>query len=355
MELGQEILFFFSALGVFNGFIISIYLLLFKKSKTPTSYFFGLLLLVLSIRIVKSIFLYFYPDLPLIYIQIGLSACFMIGPSLYYFTKSALIEPEKTPVVWKRTYWGWFLAIVLFGIIFPYQNNPHIWKYLCPQLIYIQWSVFVILSGWQLRGLFAKLFNSTEKLSETEKSLLSIFIGVLIIHIAFVLSIMGAFRGMYISGALFFSFILYLNIPLFINRKKSNTVFLVDQDEKRYVNKKILDEYALPLTEKLERIITEQELYKNPDLKLGDLAKKMNISAHQLSQLLNDNLGKSFTVYINEYRIEEACQLMVREHAIKLEAIGYEVGFNSKSTFYAAFKKHKNTTPKGYKEQLSAS
>jgi AraC-like DNA-binding protein len=354
MKLGQELLFFFSALGVFNGFIISIYLLLFKKSRTPTSYFFGLLLLVLCIRIAKSIFLYFYPDLPRIYVQIGLSACFLIGPSLYYFTKSALIQPEKTPVIWKRAYWCWFLVIVIFGVIFPYQNYPYIWKSLCPQLIYAQWSVFVILSGWQLRTLFVKLLNSTEKLSATEKSLMSIFIGVLIIHIAFVLSIMGAFKGMYISGALFFSFILYLNIPLFINRKKSNSLFLVDQDEKRYVNKKILDEHAQPLTDKLEKIITEEELYKNPDLKLSDLAKKINISAHQLSQLLNDNLGKSFTAYINEYRIEEACRLMVIDHGIKLEAIGYEVGFNSKSTFYTAFKKHKNTTPKGYKEQLSA-
>jgi AraC-like DNA-binding protein len=45
-----------------------------------------------------------------------------------------------------------------------------------------------------------------------------------------------------------------------------------------------------------------EELYKNPNLKLSDLASRMNISAHQLSQLLNDNLGKSFSTYINEYQ-----------------------------------------------------
>lgn len=354
MKLSQEILFFFSALGAFNGFIISIYLLLFKKSRTATSYFLGLLLLMLCIRIGKSIFLYFYPDLPGIYIQIGLSACFLIGPSLYYFVKSALIQPEKIPVAWKRAYWFWVLIIVIAGIIFSYQNYPYAWRHPIPKLIYAQWAVFVILSGWLLRTLFAKLLSSTEELLATEKSLISIYIGVLVIHMAFVLATMGAFKGMYISGALFFSFILYLNIPLFINRKKSNTIFLVDQEGERYVNKKIVDEHAQTLTEKLQKIITEQELYKNPDLKLNDLAKKINISGHQLSQLLNDNLGKSFAAYINEYRITEACKLMVSEHAIKLEAIGYEVGFNSKSTFYTAFKKHKNTTPTRYKEQLSA-
>lgn len=354
MKLSQEILFFFSALGVFNGFIISIYLLLFKKSRSPSSYFLGLLLLMLCIRIAKSIFLYFIADLPLIYIQIGLSACFLIGPSLYYFTKSALIQPEKTPVTWKRAYWCWFLMIVVLGAIFPYQNYPDIWRYLCPKLIYAQWAIFVGLSGWLLRNLFIKLLSSKEKLLPSEKSLMSIFIGVLVIHIAFVLATTGIFEGMYISGALFFSFILYLNIPLFINRKKSNAIFLTDQDNTRYANKKIVDEYALPLTERLRKIITEQELYKNPDLKLNDLAKKINISSHQLSQLLNDNLGKSFAAYINEYRIAEACKMIVNDQGIKLEAIGYEVGFNSKSTFYTAFKKHQNTTPTRYKEQLSA-
>ncbi len=76
-----------------------------------------------------------------------------------------------------------------------------------------------------------------------------------------------------------------------------------------------------------------EELYKNPNLKLGDLASRMNMSAHQLSQLLNDNLGKSFSTYINEYRIDEACEKIENGSYFKIEEIGYEVGFNSKSTF----------------------
>jgi AraC-like DNA-binding protein len=63
-------------------------------------------------------------------------------------------------------------------------------------------------------------------------------------------------------------------------------------------------------------------------------------------------LSKSFATYINEYRINQACELIANDSLIKLEAIGYEVGFNSKSTFYTAFKKLKNTTPTLYKESL---
>ncbi len=360
MNLGQQILFFFSALGVFNGFTISVYLLLFRKLKTPAAQYLGLLLLMLSIRITKSIFLYFYPALPQIYIQIGLSGCFLIGPSLFYFIRAALANPISKTINWTRSYLFWVALIVLTGVLFPYSSYPLPWKTYIPKLIYLQWTAFIFLSGWQIRKLIPKLFASTEKLSTTEKSVVSIFGGVLIVHIAFVLAMMGFFKTMYISGGLFFSLMLYLNIPLFINRKKDNTIFpgKKDQDREsyqyreRYADKKISHDQASLLTAKLQQLILEQKLYKNPDLKLNDLARKVNISGHQLSQLLNDNLDKSFATYINKYRIDESCQMIKHNKTIKLEEIGYEVGFNSKSTFYAAFKKHMNTTPTLYKEAL---
>jgi AraC-type DNA-binding domain-containing proteins len=99
-------------------------------------------------------------------------------------------------------------------------------------------------------------------------------------------------------------------------------------------------------------VIHDKALYKDPNLKLNDLAQHINISMHQLSQLLNDNLGKSFSTYINEYRIAEACKLITTNERLTFEAIGYEVGYNSKSTFYAAFRKIKDMTPALYKESV---
>jgi len=84
---------------------------------------------------------------------------------------------------------------------------------------------------------------------------------------------------------------------------------------------------------------------------LQDLSKEMNIAAHQLSQFLNSNLGKNFTSYVNELRINEACSIIKSNDKLTLEAIGYDVGFNSKSTFFAAFKKHTGTTPLNYQLQ----
>lgn len=354
MNLGQQILFFFSALGVFNGFIISAYLLAFKKSKSAASYFLGLMLLGLCLKIGKSFIYYFYPELPGIYIQIGLWGASLVGPSLFYFIKSTLRPETKTTAIVKGTYLFWFLAVLITSIIAPYDSHPDIWEGYVWGIVALPLAVYMVLSGWLLRNAFIKLFNRREKVSQTEMLLLSVCIGNVVIPASFKLSIFEFFNGPCISGALFFSLILYLNLFLFVSKRKTTNLFSGNPDLVRYANKKIADEQVKALTEKLHKIVLEQELYKNPDLKLNELAKKINISGHQLSQLLNDNLSKSFAAYINEYRINEACELMINDKGIKLEAIGYEVGFNSKSTFYTAFKKHKQTTPTLYKEGLSA-
>ena len=92
-----------------------------------------------------------------------------------------------------------------------------------------------------------------------------------------------------------------------------------------------------------------EKLHRNPLLKLSDLASKLHILPHTLSQLLNENMEKSFSQFLNEYRIKEACELIKENDNRKLETIGYDVGYNSKSTFYAAFKKITGTTPAKFK------
>jgi len=354
MNLGQQILFFFSALGAFNGFIISAYLLFFKKPKSTPSFFLGLLLVSLCVKISKSLLFYFYPALPGIYIQIGILGSSLAGPSLFYFIQSALGQASKNTMIQKGTYLFWALAILISGFVAPYDNKSNVWENYIGSIISIQFTVYVLLSAWLLRTVFVKFLSKGDRISTTEMLLLSVFIGNIIVPAAFKLPFFPFFNGPCISGALFFSAVLYLNTFLFMSRRKTSTFLSGHGDLVRYANKKIAEEQAMILTDKLRRIILEEELYKNPDLKLNDLAKKISISGHQLSQLLNDNLGKSFAAYINGFRINEACELIVNDKGIKLEAIGYEVGFNSKSTFYTTFKKYKQTTPMQYKEQLLA-
>jgi AraC-like DNA-binding protein len=348
MNLTKELLFFFSALGTFNGLILSCYFFFFTKKKHLSNYFLGILLLALSIRIGKSVFIFFKPDLPRIYLQIGLSACFFIGPALFYFVKSSIEQSSVIPNKWKWNFAVLLAVILLIGMLFPYETYPKYWNLYFVKIIYLQWFVCILATGFLLKTIFYKLFSKRKIAPESningfEKWLLSIYGGNVLIFTSYALSLLPIHYPIYISGSIAYTFILYIFILKLLYRKKTDDLFSASSN--KYGSKKVDPDTAAALIEKLHQLMAEKKIYQNANLTLGELSKEINISAHQLSQLLNDNVGKNFTAFINEYRINEACTIMVSDNKLTLEGIGYEVGFNSKSTFFAAFKKLKGTTP----------
>lgn len=349
MDTGKELLFFFSALGSFNGIILGVYFFFFTKKKYLTNYFLGALLFALSIRIGKSVFIYFDPELPKMYLQLGLTACFFIGPFLYYFLRSAVEEINVMPKLWKIILFFWGVLILGTGILYPYETYPELWRFYFIRIIYFQWFLYVFFSGFVIRGILMKIFNTKEKANPSEIWFGTLFLGNFLLFLFYFLAILGAPAATYISGAVVFSFILYLIISILLYRKKTDDLFLLN--EPKNSGKKIESAEAVLITEKLEKCMNEKSLYKNPNLSLQDLSKEINISSHQLSQFLNNNLGKNFTSFVNEFRINEACKIITSNDKLTLESVGYDVGFNSKSTFFAAFKKHTGTTPLSYQTQ----
>ena len=77
MTFESPVLFFLCSIGVFNGFLASFYFLFFSKEKRVQNLFFGFLLLMLSLRIGKSVYVIFTEseERNLLLLQIGLSAC----------------------------------------------------------------------------------------------------------------------------------------------------------------------------------------------------------------------------------------------------------------------------------------
>ncbi|WP_353719220.1 helix-turn-helix domain-containing protein [Dyadobacter sp. 676] len=348
MNIGKEILFFFSALGAFNGLLLGIFLLFFTQKKYLANNFLGAMLLASSVRIAKSVCLYFDGKLPKIYLQIGLSACFFIGPFLYYFVRSAVTPLETVP---KR--WAWTLVLLValtlgVGIAVPYPEYPVLWNKVIARVIYLEWFGFLLASGILIRGLLRKLFSRSYTMKPAETWISMIFLGNVLIFLLYFSSLVNAPFASYISGSIAFSLILYLMITLVIYKKKTDELFLL-LPEKPAV-KKLSESDAELWLSKLEKAMTEKAVYKNPDLKLHDLSREIQVSGHQLSALLNERLGKNFTTYVNEWRIAEACKMIATEQHLTLEAIGYEVGFNSKSTFFAAFKKIRGTTPSSFQQ-----
>lgn len=346
------LLFFFSALGAFNGILLSAYLFFANKEKNLSKYLLGALVLALSIRIGKSVLLYFDRGLPKIYLQIGLSACLFIGPFLYLYLKSVLQNITVLPKNWKWGLLGLLAFILVAGTIRPYPIYPDFWNGYLIKIIYGTWFVGVVATGYILLPIFKKSVSKEVKLLPTEKWLLAIYSANFIIAGTFFLAFFGFSMAYYISGPLVFSFFLYLAI--FGYFYTDNAQFSAQKPVKKYANKKIETKEATLLLNKVNQLITAEELYKNNQLKLKILADKSSIPTHRLSQLLNDNLGKSFNAYINEYRIKAACQLLQTPHNLSLEGIGYEVGFKSKSTFFTTFKKIMQVTPAQFQQQKTA-
>jgi len=75
------------------------------------------------------------------------------------------------------------------------------------------------------------------------------------------------------------------------------------------------------------------------------------MTSHQLSELLNARIGRSFNNFVNEYRVEEACRMLIEEEHRSVVSIGVAVGFNSNSAFYKAFSNIKGISPARFRKR----
>ncbi len=105
--------------------------------------------------------------------------------------------------------------------------------------------------------------------------------------------------------------------------------------------------------ERLLHYLQEEKPYLRRNLNLKDLAQELSMPGYRLSELINSEMGKNFFTLINELRIEEAKE-RIRSgdyNNLTLSAIGFDSGFNSKSTFQALFKKYTGMTPSEFKRR----
>jgi len=104
------------------------------------------------------------------------------------------------------------------------------------------------------------------------------------------------------------------------------------------------------LEQRLHDIMEEEKLFNDEELSLDSLAGKLSITPHQLSEFLNNKMKMNFKTFVNNYRIKEAKKVLLREPDRSVHNIAYNVGFNTKSTFYSAFMKVEGITPVEYRK-----
>lgn len=307
----------------------------------------GALLLAIGFRTVKSAFYYFNPDLAVAFIQLGLSACLLIGPLTYLYVHCHLADVTGSAVS-KHWRFHLFLPLSLIGIsvLFPYSRDTDTWFYLICG-IHVYWFFYLILAGrqlWQARGVLGRVDG---RLSRQTALLLSVYFSSLLILVAYVSTPFTS----YIIGALSFTFSIHITIMTYI--VKNEAVDDAGKKEK-YQNKKMSDDDIRVLLNALDKVMREQQLYLNPALSLAMLAKKVGNLHTTVSQVINENLNKSFNLYINEFRIQHAKNLVITESHLNMELVAERSGFNSNSTFFAAFKKITGQTPAGYRAVVAS-
>lgn len=101
---------------------------------------------------------------------------------------------------------------------------------------------------------------------------------------------------------------------------------------------------------RLDSLMNGERLYEDPDLSLAGLAEHLGLTAHQLSELVNIHLGKSFSRYLREIRVAAAGRMLCAESSASVLSVGLSVGFSAQSNFYEAFREIEGMTPGRYRK-----
>ena len=134
---------------------------------------------------------------------------------------------------------------------------------------------------------------------------------------------------------------------LLVNDELNKKVVLDDED----FSESSKSPEIISQIEQVKKYVLENEPFLEPSLTIQELSKQVKIPVRDLSILINHHMNKHFFDFINEYRIEKAKGILkdVSKNKVTILEILYEVGFNSKSSFNTAFKKHTNQTPTDFR------
>ncbi len=132
--------------------------------------------------------------------------------------------------------------------------------------------------------------------------------------------------------------------------KVSDDDIRTEEISRKYKKSNLSKDQALVIEKKLKDHMILEKSWLDPTLNLSDLAETMDISSNQLSQVLNEHIGKNFYDYVNSYRLNHFLLLSKdpKNKKFTILSLAYDCGFNSKTTFNTFFKKTLNATPTEY-------
>lgn len=334
-----------------------------KRGRQGANRFLGVLMLILGIRVImrgsyseplRDYFIF------LLFLSNGLA--FWIGPALLFHIRSLMGAAYNRKDVVRHFGAGFIISLLCIIVFFwratiiQLEVTPllkiSLLAFITAQLIHL--IVYVLISRNEVKAFEVKLiqfYSSKDKVSlswvKQLTNITSFF--VLVVLGMNILIITGEYYSLN-NNADFLYLLLIAGVILTIAIKswQRPEIYSMDQgNEEKYKNTKLADEAKDELKTRLDQLIKEEKIHTISELKLNELAEKLDTQPYLLSQFLNTTYDKSFFHFINDLRIEEA-QKRIRQGYLEKETLAglaYEVGFNSKSTFNRAFKKKTGMTP----------
>jgi AraC-like DNA-binding protein len=367
----------FILLGVVQALFLSFFFLTRENRKIPANLYHGILLLALGSCLLEILLMYTgYIQQMLHLVDFSEAPAFLIGPSLYLMVVSLI---HGTPG--KRVYLHFIFPVVYLLLQLPFLLQPENEKYNAyitayhpgmpyremhhtfdPRLFWVTdhhsstLLITLFLYGTLVVIEVVKAFrNKKESLWRTQNPVLrKVRSGILHLALTFIIILLvkliyHADTGDHLSAAFISLTVYFTSFNIIRQSGFFNHAGLAEPP--RYKNSSVTPAAQKELLEKLTRLMAEEKPFLNSDFSLPGLAQALHASVHAVSQAINEGLGKSFSELTAAYRIEEARRLLKEMPHIKVEEIGLQVGYNSKSAFNTAFKKLTQRTPSEYRDQ----
>ncbi|PWL37281.1 hypothetical protein DKG77_16770 [Flagellimonas aquimarina] len=138
-------------------------------------------------------------------------------------------------------------------------------------------------------------------------------------------------------------------IQHFFSTYKAGPEVYKDVMTSKYVKSGLTLQEAKEIRQRIQEAFENDKVYKNNAIGLNDLSQHIARDRYKVSQVLNEYLARNFYSLLNHYRVKEAKDLLISQPFLSVKAIMYEVGFNSKTSFYSAFKKDTGLSPNDYR------
>ncbi|MGX1929058.1 helix-turn-helix domain-containing protein [Flagellimonas sp. 2504JD4-2] len=318
-----------------NSFFFAFYLLSRKSAGKKQQFLhrtLGFLLLAFGLRISKSLVYIAFPEYSSELTKIGIVGMLFVGPLFFQYTQG---RAGQTKINWIHLLLG-FLA-PFFLLMFD-ENLVYIAYVisLIHMLVYLIAGLRIVMKNVPKTVLFRDIRHNW-----TFQILTSLFI-----------IWVGFFLQAFVYNVSWYVAITLMEVVVFFT---ISYLAMTNMGEvsKRFESNGQSDNSLLELAHLANGILDEEKLYLNSNLTLDILAKKVGTSRHELSNALNNALKRSFPELLNEIRIDHSKNILLEDktRAMSIEAIAYESGFNSLSTFYKNFKKSTGITPAEFREQ----